>query len=68
MIGDHVICLVFIAHQFFEMKSNPSIAQQILTQLEVATTTLVDAMDIEPLVTICHMTCMPSGIVVALRH
>ena len=51
---------VTVAQQFFEMKSNPSIAQQILAQLEVATATLVDTMEIEMLVKTCCMICMAS--------
>lgn len=55
----------FTAHQFFDMKSNPSSAQQILEQLEVATTTLVNTMEIEVLVTwLLHMSCMVSHTVV----
>ena len=46
------------------MKSNSSIAQQILGQLEVATATLVDTMEIESLVIMCCMSCMVSCIVV----
>ena len=42
------------------MKSNYSIAQEILGQLEVATETLVDTMEIEPLVVTCCMSCMAS--------
>ena len=59
-----LICCCCIAHQFFEMRSNPSYAQQVLTQLEVATAALVDAMEIELLVVSYCMRCMASCTVV----
>lgn len=46
------------------MRSNPSYAQQVLTQLEVATAALVDAMEIELLVVSYCMRCMASCTVV----
>ena len=57
--------VVYIARQFLQLKSNPSSAHLILAQLEVATATLVDTVDIEPLVTIHCMNCMASYTVVA---